>query len=268
VARPVSERSEPASGSAAGVTGPESSQRVRVEVVEERAPACDLVVLGCDPSFALVADQLRRERGVEVLWCQLGSRGALEALAAGQAQVVGVHLYDAGSGEYNAPWVRKLVPFACTIVRFAEWEQELIVHAGNPLQIGGVDDLARPAVRFVNRELGSGSRALLDRRLAEAGVPGEAIPGYASTAAAGHLSVAEAIASGVADAGVALRAAGQAFGLAGIALGRERYDLVVPDHFLDLPAVQALLDVLRSRTLQTQIELLGGYDVSAMGQPS
>jgi molybdate-binding protein len=48
----------------------------------------------------------------------------------------------------------------------------------------------------------------------------------------------------------------------------ERYDLVIPDHFLDLPAVGALLDQLRGSVLRDRVELLGGYDGEIMGEPA
>jgi putative molybdopterin biosynthesis protein len=258
----------PLGTAADGVARPLAAGGVRVELAAERPQEVQLVVLGCDPAFGMVVEQLRRERGVEVLWASRPSRAALASLAAGEAHVIGMHLGDPESGEYNGPWVRRLVPFACTRVGFALWEQDLLVGPGNPLGIRGVADLARPTVRFLNRDPGSGSRALLDARLAEAGVPGDAIPGYAATSASGHLAVAESIASGLADAGVGIRAAGRALGLSRVPLGQERYDLVIPDHFLDLPAVQALLDVLRGRSLRTQVEMLGGYDASGMGLPA
>jgi hypothetical protein len=41
---------------------------------------------------------------------------------------------------------------------------------------------------------------------------------------------------------------------------------VVPDHFLDLPAVDALLGLLRRPGVRAQVEALGGYDGTAMGR--
>jgi putative molybdopterin biosynthesis protein len=255
-------------GPADGVAEPMGGGRARVTPLRHRVGESDLVALGCDPSFALVVEALRRERSVEVLWAHRDSRRALESLARGEAHVVGVHLYDSATGEYNAPWIDKLVPFPCTIVAYALWEQSLLLPRDNPLEIRSVADLARPGLRFLDREEGSGSHALLDARLAEAGIPGSALAGYGVNAASGHLAVAEAIASGLADAGVAIRAAGTALDLHGVALAEERYDLVIPNHFLDLPAVQALLDTLRGRSLRAEVELLGGYDTSRMGQPA
>jgi putative molybdopterin biosynthesis protein len=250
-----------------GVAVAVDAGQARVRLFDERPAEPSLVVLGCDPAFAVVAEALASERGEAVFWLPRGSRAALEALARGEAHLAGVHLYDPGSGTYNEPWIRRLVPFPCTRIRFAVWQQALVVRAGNPLGIRGPADLARPGLRFLNRDAGSGSRVLLDDRLHAAGVPGEAIPGYLETAASTHMAVAEAVTSGLADAGVAIQAAAQAYGLGTVPLAQESYELVIPDHFLDLPAVQALLDQLRRPGVRAQIEALGGYDAAAIGTP-
>ena len=248
-----------------GVVTGEVEDDVEVTLFASRGPEPDLVVAGCDPAFGLIVDALQRDRGVEVAWVQRGSRSALEALARGEAHVAGAHLRDPGGVDFNTAWVTEVVPFACTRVTFAIWEQGLLVGTGNPKGIASVEDLARSELRFLNREVGSGSRALLDDRLATGGIPAEAIPGY-GTSARSHFGVAEAIASGLADAGVAIRAAGNAYGLETLTLAFERYELIIPDHFLDLPAVQALLDALRLPTIRTQVEALGGYDAAEMGR--
>jgi len=56
-----------------------------------------------------------------------------------------------------------------------------------------------------------------------------------------------------------------AMGLDFLLMEEERYDLVIPDHFLDEGPVQVLFDLLRSTALHRRVESLGGYDVSSMG---
>lgn len=242
--------------------------RVRIRALPDPPRHPDLVVAGCDPAFGLVIDVLRREHDLEILWAPAGSRAALEALARGAAHVAGVHLRDPDNGVYNTPWIRRIVPCAATRVSFAIWEQHLCLRAGNPLGVESVADLARPGLRFLNREEGSGSRALVELRLAEAGIPTGAVPGFEDTAADGHGTVAAAVAAGAADAGVAIGAAARACGLSTVSLGQEPYELVIPNHFLELPAVEALLGVLRRPALRRQVEAMGGYDAAAMGDPA
>ena len=141
-----------------------------------------------------------------------------------------------------------------------------MVGAGNPKGIADVGDLARPDVRLANREVGSGARALLDAELARAGLGPERVAGYDSVVRS-HLAAAEAVAAGLADAAVGVRAAARALGLDFLPLARERYDLAIPARFFELPAVQALLETLTSPLFRLEVEALGGYDVTPMGTP-
>jgi Xaa-Pro aminopeptidase len=84
----------------------------------------------------------------------------------------------------------------------------------------------------------------LDRALAVAGIPGETVAGY-EREEWGHLAVAAAIASGTADVGIGVKAAAVAMGLDFLPLEEERYDLVIPEHFLSDGPVQVLLDLLK-----------------------
>ncbi|TVP57235.1 MAG: helix-turn-helix domain-containing protein [Gemmatimonadales bacterium] len=242
--------------------------RMRVRLFPDRPPSPELVVAGCDPAFGLVAERMRRRHGIEILWLKAGSHAALDALARGAVHVAGVHLRDPSSGIYNEPWIRRIVPFPTARIRFAEWEQVLVLEPGNPHRIDDLAQLAGSKLRFLNRAPGTGSRTLIEAVLARAGIPGSTIPGFHETVADGHETVGAAVASGAASAGVAIRAVADARGLSRIPLTREPYDLVIAEHFLELPAVQALLAVLRTPGLQREIESLGGYDASRMGLPA
>jgi putative molybdopterin biosynthesis protein len=233
---------------------------------QEEVESPTLSMLGCDPAVGLLEVGLR-SRGVTLMAGEESSRQALLGLAHGEAHVAGCHLLDDATGTYNSAWVQQLVPFPCTLVTFAFWQQGLIVAFGNPKQLQGVADLANPGIRLVNRQAGSGSRALLDRALAGAGVPSEIVDGY-DREEWGHLAVAAAVASGSADIGIGVKAAAVAMGLDFLDLEEERYDLVIPDHFLNDGPVQVLLDLLRRASLRRRVESLGGYDVSNMGVPA
>jgi molybdate-binding protein/DNA-binding XRE family transcriptional regulator len=243
---------------------PHSANRAMVHVLDNsslRSPT--LVMAGCDPSSSILADVLN-QRQARLLWSEEPSRDALAALAAGHAHVAGCHLKDQKSGGYNLPWVKKLVPFPCAIVGFAVWQQGIIVGRSNPKSISAIEDLARRDVQIVNRQEGSGSRALLDRLLHLNRIPVSRVRGYDSIAD-GHIAVAQTVGSGGADAGVGIKAAADAFGLSFIPLEEERYDLVIPNHLLSDLSVNIFLDSLRRRDFKRQVEALGGYDTAQMG---
>ena len=70
----------------------------------------------------------------------------------------------------TAHWyLRWLDPEQHCLVRVAGREQGLITARGNPLSLRSLADLARPGVRFVNRQAGSGTRMLLEMMLAADG---------------------------------------------------------------------------------------------------
>ena len=244
---------------AGGAQGRVSVQPFDPEEVESPT----LAMLGCDPAVGLLESGLR-SRGVALVAGEESSSQALMGLARGEAHVAGCHLLDEATGTYNDTWVRQLVPFPCVLVTFASWQQGLILAYGNPKQLNGVSDLANPGVKLVNRQAGSGSRALLDRALAAAGIPADLVDGYEKEEW-GHLAVAAAVASGNADVGIGVKAAAVAMGLDFLPLEEERYDLVIPEHFLSDGPVQVLLDLLRRPVLHRRVESLGGYDTSNMG---
>ncbi|MCU0248052.1 MAG: substrate-binding domain-containing protein [Bryobacter sp.] len=183
----------------------------------------------------------------------------------GLVHIAGLHLEDPASGEFNLPLLRREFPRGeIAVVTFAEWEEGLVVAAGNPRKIRHPEDLARRTVRLRNREAGSGSRALLDRKLREAGVPAAQVSGYGQEAQ-GHLEAAAAVASGQADCCVATRSAARAFELDFIAWNRERYDFALWKQMLPQPAVQSFLDELSRLALRRKLEAVAGYDTRHTG---
>lgn len=191
---------------------------------------------------------------------------ALSWLKAGRVHIAGTHLKDANTGEFNVPFVRRELPDEVfTIVTFAHWEEGFVVAPGNPKRIRNASDLAEKSVRIVNRESGSGSRALLDRMLALAGIDAARVSGYENIAH-GHLAAAYAVHAGSAECCVATQSAARMFGLDFIPLEHERYDFVLRRSLLELPFVHRFLEVLQRAALRRKIELLAGYDCAHTGE--
>ncbi|MDP8921700.1 MAG: helix-turn-helix domain-containing protein [Chloroflexota bacterium] len=249
-----------------GRAGGADGRTTRIDLfVDPELLAQTVVAVGCDPATGLLADHLRRRHPtMELAWGGGSSQVALETVARGEAHLAGTHLLDPETGEYNRPVARRLLGEDVRLVTFARWEQGLMVAAGNPKGIVHVGDLARAGLRIANREPGSGARALLDAELARAGLQPDHVTGH-DRVVHSHLAAAEAVAAGLADAAVGVRAAAQALGLGFVPLASERYDLAIPARHFELPAVQALLETLTSPLFRIEVEALGGYDVTPMG---
>ena len=151
------------------------------------------------------------------------------------------------------------------LLRLVDREQGILTAPGNPLGIKNIEDLAKPEVRFINRQRGSGTRVLLDYRLNSLGIAPTSINGYRDEEYT-HMNVAAAVLSGRVDAGLAVRAAANALGLPFMPIGVEEYDLVIPKRFFETDAVQALLEVIRSEAFAQTGEGMGGYGIHKTGQ--
>jgi putative molybdopterin biosynthesis protein len=152
------------------------------------------------------------------------------------------------------------------VVTFAYWEEGFIVSQGNPKKIRTIIDIAKPTVKIVNRELGSGARRLLDKQLLASGIKPNAVRGYEEEALS-HLDLASRIKAGFVDTGIGVRAAASIAGLDFVPLQRERYDLIIPKQYYEsLSGLQVLLDTMVSKTFRDEVEALGGYDTRDMGR--
>jgi putative molybdopterin biosynthesis protein len=217
-----------------------------------------------DVALDLLAGRLAA-LGTELVSAHVGSIAGLVALRERAAHLAGTHVLDPATGTYNDVAVRRYgPPIPIALVRLAEREQGLVVAPGNPLAIRSLADVAARGARFVNRQRDAGTRILLDALLAAAGIPSEAVAGYERIEFS-HLAVAQLVANGSADAGLAIRAAAQAFGLDFISVAFEPYDLALPAAALDEPRIAALVAILREPAFRREVERLGGYDCTHAG---
>jgi molybdate-binding protein len=236
-----------------------------VVFAKEEAAQKRLVLAGCDPATGLLAHLVEKISCAEIVSAAVSSKLALAWLSEGKVHIAGSHLEDPKTGEFNVPYISKQFPNQeFIVVTFARWEEGLVIAPGNPKNIHKIEDLTRKKVSFVNREIGSGSRGLLDKLMEKAGIDARNLQGY-DRIAHGHLAAAYCVVSREADVCLATRSAAQTFGLDFVPLHSERYNLVMRKRTADLPAVKAFLDVLQRATLRRKLEVLAGYDTSQTG---
>ena len=225
-----------------------------------------LVCIGShDLLLDVISDLMSGEtEGVRLSSTHVGSLGGLMALRRGEAHIAPTHLLDEKTGIYNESYMRSLFPGEeMVLVKGVRRIQGLIVAAGNPLGIRGIEDLTR--VRFVNRQRGAGTRVLLDYKLSRAGIPASAVDGY-ETEAATHMAVAAQVASGEADCGMGVYSAAHAMGLDFIPVGEEEYDFAMRQESLEMPEVKCFLRLLGSEAFRRKLEELGGYSLAGTGE--
>lgn len=189
-----------------------------------------------------------------------GSVNGLTQLARGAADGAAIHLLHTGSGRHNDPFVRRIVAGEPTVlVHLWRREQGLVLPRGNPLGIRGVGDLA--GRRLVWRGPGTGSRLLLQRLLREAGLRPRPDLGEPAES---HMAVATTVATGAADAGLAVRAAAEAADADWVPVTVEPFELALRAD--TLAAAGPLLEALVSSATQTLLGALPGYDLTDTGR--
>jgi len=139
---------------------------------------------------------------------------------------------------------------------------------GGPKKIRGFEDLLRKDVTFINRNKGSGTRILTDMYLKEIAVRKglsfqditASIRGY-TVEAKTHTSVAVAVASGKADAGVGIKSVAVNYGLDFIPLRSEEYDFLIRKDRMEKEAVRDFLECLSSEEFARRIQKVEGLKV-------
>lgn len=246
-----------------------TSVKVPIQLLQDRKLIEEaIVVAGCDPAMYLAAEHFRRfGEGASVIGLTMGSAAAIQALKRDDVHMAGLHLVDHRSGQSNLPYLKKHLNMnRFTVIRFAAWEQGLILASGNPKRILRIEDLARRGIQIVNREKGSGARELLDGQLTRAHLSSKHIKGY-GVEVASHVEVARTIFEGKADAGVGVRSAALMFGLDFLPLREEHYDFVIlTAHLKSHPRLSRFLDTLVSQAFRKEMEAFGGYDVKDIGK--
>lgn len=249
--------------------GVRAGEQVDIELLKDlRDVENTIVALGShDICLDILASELRhRYPGLTLSSARIGSLGGLMALKRGEAHMAGTHLFDEETGEYNVSYVQRYLPDAdIRLINLSFREQGLMTAAGNPVNISGIEDLARPQVSFINRQKGAGTRVLLDFELKRKGIDAAAIKGYEREEYS-HMSVAAAVLEGAADTGLGIMAAARALGLDFIPVTTERFDLAIPERFLATKNIMSLLEVIRSQDFKDRVLRLGGYDTSMTGK--
>jgi molybdate-binding protein/DNA-binding XRE family transcriptional regulator len=246
---------------------------IAVRLLDDPSHLLDTVVVaGCAPALSLWAQATERwHPGLRVHLTFANSMTALARLMQGQVHIAGIHLYCPDTQTFNIPFVQQAlksfsgVDECVLVINLGVWEEGFLVAPGNPKGIESIADLARPDVRLINREVGSGARALLDDLLKEASLTSTTIAGY-NHLLPSHQAVAAAIAAGEADVGVSVAAIAQTYNLGFVALRPSRYDLVTFQSYLQEPPVQKLLGTLGHQRVLSQLQTLGGYDTQLTGE--
>lgn len=228
----------------------EFGETVDITLFGNRVPIDLMFVGGQCPGIDLLEDLT----GMNFRVISTGSGRGLSAMAGGMTDIAGINL--AGSGEYNIEAVTSRGICNSVLVKGYRREQGLIFRPEPNIE--KLEDMI--GKKLVNRNRGSGTRALLDKLLEEMSLRKgitkteltKMIPGYSSGSRT-HRSVCMAVIKGKAEVGFGIRPFAEAMGLKFIPLAVEDFDFLINKEIIDTPQLKNMLSVLQSRNFAERL---------------
>jgi molybdate transport repressor ModE-like protein len=221
-------------------------------------------------SHGFAVDALIKQFASDNLPVEINYRNSQEAVAAlahNECDLAGFHV-PVGEFKHAAKsYLKWLDPKRHTLIHLACRTQGLFIAHGNPKNISGLKDLLRPDLRFINRQIGSGTRILLDLLLAKEQIQARDITDYDS-AEYTHSAVAAYVASNMADAGFGIETAARRFELDFIPIARENYFFACNASALDHALLKTARHVMQSASFRDTVNVLAGYDGTRSGSVS
>ncbi|MED4654446.1 substrate-binding domain-containing protein [Bacillus pseudomycoides] len=235
--------------------------------LKEKNRESSCVISGQELTLDMLAKHLERFlTGSSMLRAYQGSLMSLIKMSQGEGSIVSLHLFDGDTGEYNIPYVKRiLVGRPCIVMNLLARNVGFYVQEGNPKGIQKWADLSRSSIQFVNREKGSGIRVLVDEQVRIQNVDKANIRGY-NWEESNHLGVASQIANRKADVGIGTEKVAQIVNVDFIPLMEEQYDLVILKNKENEQLIEAVKEILQSTEFQNELRAIGGYDISKTGQ--
>lgn len=218
-----------------------------------------------DPILDILMNGIKKEN-VYIFSCSTGSMEGLNLLRQGIVDVSWCHLLDPESGEYNIPYLKEnYLSMKIALVHLFYREIGFLSSPSLPSPVKDFSDLANGAIRFINRQQGSGTRILLDHNLGKNGIQPSAITGYEREVYT-HFEVGLNILSGNADAGIATIAVSKLFSLPFVPIIRESFDMVLTQNTFFKKSIQSFIQQLSSNEFRNKVKPLGDYDFTESGK--
>jgi len=225
-----------------------------------------LLMAGSDDLLLQKVLSLYYKKGMgTVFFANLGSMGGLKSLRLGLCHIGTCHLLQDDNAEYNFDFAKEELDRAPVFVNFSKREQGILLQKGNPKGIHSIADLAKKGVRIVNRQLGTGTRLLLDYEISRSEISASQIEGYQREVSR-HMDAGLEVLSGRADAAPAIRAVAGLLDLDFLPLRWERYDLLIARERFFEKGIQDFVGLLHEKEFRDLAASFTGYDISLCGK--
>ena len=229
----------------------------------------DILIVGSDDVLlSRLLSLYSREKFPEsqAFYSSVGSLKGIQALSQRKGQACCSHLLDMASGEYNVPFLQRLLsPQKYIVINMWHRTQGLIVAKSNPLGIKGLEDIAGKKIKYINRNSGSGTRVLFELLLMEKGIDHSMIEGFDNEVNT-HMEVALKVFFNEVDVGLGIEYVSYPFGLDFIPVKEERFDLVVPRDLCFTGSMKDFIAYIDPLKINKIAHNLPGYNLRDTGK--
>ena len=120
--------------------------------ISDIQPNDTVIISGQDLTLDILANSIQTE-GFKTLRDYNGSLNSLISMYNGECTIVSSHLFDGETGEYNLPFVKRILTgHTYMVINLVSRSAGFFVKPGNPKDITTWEDLAHPNVTMINRE--------------------------------------------------------------------------------------------------------------------
>jgi putative molybdopterin biosynthesis protein len=224
-----------------------------------------LLVCGSDDPVIAMAQGLFHSIEPELILfsSSVGSREGIRLLRDGFCTIAVSHLYDHDQADFTFPFISEY--FENDEVVLVNLFYRRIGYVYRQGTVTSLKDCAKNGMRFVNRQMGSGVRALTDHLVKQEGVDPADLKGF-GTEVYTHFDVVRSVAAGTADLGVASESVAASSKLGFRFMFEERFDMIVKkDAFFDRH-VQAFVEFIRSERFTGLLRNMKGYESRDTGR--
>ncbi len=218
-----------------------------------------------DLAISFLQSLCKKSDRLEIEFHSQGSLDNLKLLNSSTADIVGFHfpegpLADILRQDYS-PWLNDDKHI---LIQLAERQQGLIINPASAKHIVSLRDLTRRSLKFLNRQKGSGTRAIFDELIKLNGINKKEVDGYENEEFT-HTAVAAMIASGHADVGFGLKAAAVEFNLSFLPLITENY-VIAMKKSMAKNLIDNVRIIMKDPKLKRRINKLPGYSAKLTGK--
>tara|TARA_R110002049_G_scaffold43198_1_gene127766 strand:+ start:10873 stop:11949 length:1077 start_codon:yes stop_codon:yes gene_type:complete len=194
-----------------------------------------------------------------------GSLESLRSLNRGHCDIAGFHIPI-------GPLAKNLRSQYLALINSQEYEliyvvkrnQGLMFKSENATKINTISSLINNDLKFINRQVDSGTRLLFDQLLEAENINPNEIHGYDHEEFT-HMAVAAMIASGAADVGFGIAPMATKFHLEFVPLVWEHYCLAIPVSLSKDESAKQIKQLLQSTQFRQSLVEFSGYDASHSG---